>query len=1016
MRSPIPVWKDVRASNRSGPGLVLEFHSLLENFAHQHSQGHLVLLIDSADCIQTRNNQRTSDWIPETVPRRVTLVLSVTEDSPLHQALAKRKGMVPVHLGPLEPLDRSEIVRRYLAIFGKKLEESAFNNQVSDQIRALPPTLCGLIQHALGCLEREQGQDMVTVALGALHVSTKGLRERDLYCVLCTSRGLPTGSASPSWEEVMQGAVKPRRPVPMATFARLMRSLRSILGIWTPPAEMPASRLRLSGDLLREAVWQRYLRDARRERQLRQLLAVQLWRLMDPEGNGLFANCDPEVLPDLPQHLILCGQLSRLASLLTNLHFCHLHLRLGLLAQLNVTFNLYHATAARDAESEGSLQDVDPYRCFVAANWPVLGAEPTLFWQQALNQPEASPVHRQARSQLLAGDGPARKLPEGFRLVEWTNRPQAFGSQGKVMTTPTVPLCAGLSPSGRLAVVGTSEGYLHVLDLESGEVSAHDTHWPEHGPTFQAQRLQLKGKKGPASPQQLLKVPRQSSAGTVPGPPVRRVQSGSLCYGDSAEEEGVEDSMARAGGQEGSCSEPGLPLSAVESGAELAGQCKAVEPRQQATVVDVPSPSRQQTSRILCRLRQERLCNMVAAAQKEEQEEDKDRPPASPLPGGERGTSVEPGGLPAGLGDRLPFRLRVRPWDVHERSAGDVPSGTDEDRRAGPQWATLRPEAGNATASRASQTYHRTPPPPTEASQRPGLPSPPPLLPRLEAGRLVSLLVTTGGPSANSNASLARLQPISATRLATNPSWAPGGSSPGHGPPLSMTILALSNLRSQESQERSRPPGGGTGEAGKEPPQDSEKPRPDPETLRKLQESLLHEDSEEDEGDLCRICLIPGGTPLNPLLEPCKCVGSLQFVHHDCLKKWLQAKIISGADLAAVTTCELCKQSLKLDFDNFDVHEFHRKRAASQVEEQMTSSSLYMAVLLHLYEQRFTELMRLLSGSATTYQFTTAEAQPGADGSDVQNSDSEEEDSTDLRSRGAIVPDGMLLTFEQRDA
>ncbi|XP_059497803.1 telomerase protein component 1 [Stegostoma tigrinum] len=353
-------------------GLVLEFHSLLENFAHRHPRGHLILLVDGADCIQTRNNQRTSDWIPETVPHRVTLVLSVTEDSPLHQALATRKGLVPVHLGPLEPLDRSEIVRRYLAIFGKKLEESAFNNQmrqlvmkkeshnplflklasddlrefgvfekVSDQIRALPPTLRGLIQHALGCLEREQGQDVVTVALGALYVSTKGLRERDLYCVLCTSRGLPTGSASPSWEEVMEEAEKPRRPVPMASFARLMRSLRSILGIWTPPAEMPTSRLRLSGALLRAAVCQRYLRDARHERQLHQLLAVHLWRLIDPKGNGLFAKCDPEALSDLPQHLILCGQLSRLASLLTNLHFCHLHLQLKLLAQLNVTFNLY---------------------------------------------------------------------------------------------------------------------------------------------------------------------------------------------------------------------------------------------------------------------------------------------------------------------------------------------------------------------------------------------------------------------------------------------------------------------------------------------------------------------------------------------------------------------------------------------------------------------------------------------------------------------------------------------------
>lgn len=57
--------------------------------------------------------------------------------------------------------------------------------------------------------------------------------------------------------------------------------------------------------------------------------------------------------------------------------------------------------------------------------------------------------------------------------------------------------------------------------------------------------------------------------------------------------------------------------------------------------------------------------------------------------------------------------------------------------------------------------------------------------------------------------------------------------------------------------------------------------------------SLLEEDSEE-EGDLCRICQIAGGSLTNPLLEPCGCVGSLQFVHQECLKKWLKVKITSG--------------------------------------------------------------------------------------------------------------------------
>ncbi|XP_038631466.1 uncharacterized protein LOC119952043 isoform X2 [Scyliorhinus canicula] len=617
---------------------------------------------------------------------------------------------------------------------------------------------------------------------------------------------------------------------------------------------------------------------------------------------------------------------------------------------------------------------------------------------------------------------------------------------------------------------------------------------PDHGVSFQAQRLQLKSKRGPAITEQLLlKVPGLSSAaGMVPGSPTKRTQSGDLCCGEEEEEE--EDREGSTGARGGGDDEPEPPAPAVFSPAEsvpvpprqppAGGKCQAEEeeagardqePGEQAGN-HPPSPTagrlcRQQTNLILHRLRQERLSTVGTHSDEEVQAEevDDEKPPVPPRP--LSGTTT---GLPtatvaaatnmasfipaAVLGDHLPFRLRVRQWATQEkgsgggtstfsrvageggRSRGEVLSDAEEEE-AGKQASlsqVLRPpQAEPVTASRGTQTFRRHCP--TQSPQRPAPQSPPPpppplLLPRLDTGRLVSLLVTTTGASpgvataapqaGTTTASLARLQPISATRLGATASGIPSWGQM-RDPPLSMTILALSDLRAQEGRQLSRAPAGNV-ETRKEA-RDSEKPRPDPETLRKLQESLLHEDSEEEEGDLCRICLIPGGTPLNPLLEPCKCVGSLQYVHHDCLKKWLQAKIISGADLATVTTCELCKRTLKLDFDNFDVYEFHRKRAASQVqgrgecavsqvEEQMTSSSLYMAVLLHLYEQRFTELMRLLGGSATTYQFSTADSQPGADGSDIQNSDSEEEDGADLQSRGAIMSDGMLLTFEQRDA
>lgn len=58
--------------------------------------------------------------------------------------------------------------------------------------------------------------------------------------------------------------------------------------------------------------------------------------------------------------------------------------------------------------------------------------------------------------------------------------------------------------------------------------------------------------------------------------------------------------------------------------------------------------------------------------------------------------------------------------------------------------------------------------------------------------------------------------------------------------------------------------------------------------------SLLLEDSEEEEGDLCRICQMAAASSSNLLIEPCKCTGSLQYVHQECMKKWLQAKINSG--------------------------------------------------------------------------------------------------------------------------
>ncbi|XP_045065726.1 E3 ubiquitin-protein ligase MARCHF7 isoform X2 [Coregonus clupeaformis] len=130
-------------------------------------------------------------------------------------------------------------------------------------------------------------------------------------------------------------------------------------------------------------------------------------------------------------------------------------------------------------------------------------------------------------------------------------------------------------------------------------------------------------------------------------------------------------------------------------------------------------------------------------------------------------------------------------------------------------------------------------------------------------------------------------------------------------------------------------------------------PATNPETLRKIKERLLEESCDEEEGDQCRICQCGAGSPTNPLLTPCLCSGSLQYIHHDCLKRWIQTKIQSGTTLSAVKTCELCKGSLTLDLDDFDMEEFYQRHAQTQVEQ--TSPELYMLLIL---QQRFSELLQ----------------------------------------------------------
>eukprot|EP01105_Mastigella_eilhardi_P003763 TRINITY_DN148_c0_g2_i1.p1 TRINITY_DN148_c0_g2~~TRINITY_DN148_c0_g2_i1.p1 ORF type:complete len:937 (+),score=249.39 TRINITY_DN148_c0_g2_i1:2-2812(+) len=67
----------------------------------------------------------------------------------------------------------------------------------------------------------------------------------------------------------------------------------------------------------------------------------------------------------------------------------------------------------------------------------------------------------------------------------------------------------------------------------------------------------------------------------------------------------------------------------------------------------------------------------------------------------------------------------------------------------------------------------------------------------------------------------------------------------------------------------------------------------------------MHKEEEEEEEEVCRVCRT-GESADNPLRHPCKCNGSIKWVHESCLVEWLQH--------SQQLKCELCG------------HEFHFAR------------------------------------------------------------------------------------------
>ena len=63
------------------------------------------------------------------------------------------------------------------------------------------------------------------------------------------------------------------------------------------------------------------------------------------------------------------------------------------------------------------------------------------------------------------------------------------------------------------------------------------------------------------------------------------------------------------------------------------------------------------------------------------------------------------------------------------------------------------------------------------------------------------------------------------------------------------------------------------------------------------------------EQNFCRICM-DTNSPTNRLISPCRCRGSLRYIHEECLKTWLSTREGEITEMK----CELCNSDFRMEF------------------------------------------------------------------------------------------------------
>ena len=427
----------------------------------------LVVIIDGLEGLT--GSAALKEWIPQKLPRNSAFIISTRSGGTWPKYFVGRKAdSATVRIGHLDLVERKDLCRHWLSKAGKRLEETAFNNQLNLMIgkrdatnagylkllteeivnfgvyeelefklREAGSTFAELREQILDRLEDEIGKALVEDVMGILSLSTAngyGMTEAHLQTALTFISRLRQTDA---WEQsrllslgspcALAEALE--HPIPRLTALQLSMALNGLESFLQPTkgSLMDGLLLLREGAGLDAAVAERYAKTGVGPDSTHKILAAVFASAQKRDG---LRHTEPVALRALPLHLAKAGKAKALEECICRLPYVAACAQNGITRELLSHLQGEHFAVAAKGARDRFVQSpkAADFGRFVCSHMETLERNPSLTYQLAVNDPADSEVRLAAERDLEDGSRLRDALPLPPLLIEWCNRPSRIAT------------------------------------------------------------------------------------------------------------------------------------------------------------------------------------------------------------------------------------------------------------------------------------------------------------------------------------------------------------------------------------------------------------------------------------------------------------------------------------------------------------------------------------------------------------------------------------------------------------